>query len=437
MPRYQNLKGSMNPYNNNKPVLSASERLKNKRDKTIYQSQKTIYQSTKHCGNKNVKYYENGTVRSTNSFKMNMKLSRGAVLCDDCDKNGTFCEPLLTQKKYTKINMGNNNLSILSMNSGIIPTGASTGNNVQNTNVIISDISGVWGGSPTDISKSLIGPGGTLTPAGLIPTPYGYVRNLLKIPRNLDGSGVIIDPSNLLFEQDNNCDAKKLGKPNFLKLASINTLIVYTGIVGKATGSFTSPSDLYDRSNIKEILNNFCVFTYNDDRFGIPAGLNTPASLGVISKICFAGTQIINNNSGFSPTIVKFSVDIFKIFITINSKLNESLWQGTIFPPIDGSTDNPSFKPSTASGFFVKGFDPNVAPPIVQISFNVSSNWCKNYNVSGGTSNFGAGATMNIEIQQNDIRCSNSQVRKNKTKQSYLSCLENKTKNIKFTKNTF
>ena len=182
MPRYQNLKGSMNPYTNNKPVLSASERLKNRRDKTIYQSQKTIYQSTKHCGNKNVKYYENGTVRSTNSFKMNMKLSRGAVLCDDCDKNGTFCEPLLTKKKNTKINMGNNNLSILSMDSGIIPAGAPAGNNVQNTNVIISDISGVWGGSPTDISKSLIGPGGTLTPAGLIPTPYGYVRNLLKIP---------------------------------------------------------------------------------------------------------------------------------------------------------------------------------------------------------------------------------------------------------------
>ena len=441
MPRYQNLKGSMNPYNNNKPVLSASERLKNKRDKTIYQSQKTMYQSTKHCGNKNVKYYDNGTVRSTNSFKMNMKLSRGAALCDDCDKDGTFCEPLLTQKKNTKINMGNNNLSILSMNSGIIPAGADTGTNVQNTNVIISDISGVWGGSPTDISKSLIGPGGTLpVPTGFIPIPYGYVRNLLKIPRNLDGSGVIIDPSNLLFEQDNNCNAKKLGKPNFLKLTSINTLIVYTGIVGKATSVFSGPSDLYDRSNIKEILNNFCVFTYNSDRFGIPAGLDTPASIGEISKICFAGTQIINNNSGGPPGPVKFSVDIFKIFITINSKLNESLWQGTIFPPVDGSTEKASFKPSTASYFTVRGFDPNVAPPIVQISFSVTSIWCRNFFAPpppGPVTNFGAGATMNIEIQQNDLRCSNSQVRKNKTKQSYLSCLENKTKNIKFTKNTF
>jgi len=36
MPRFVNLKGSMNTFDNNKPVLSSSERLKNKRDKTIY-----------------------------------------------------------------------------------------------------------------------------------------------------------------------------------------------------------------------------------------------------------------------------------------------------------------------------------------------------------------------------------------------------------------
>ena len=29
-------------------------------------------------------------------------LDEALNLCDDCDKNGTFCEPLLTQKKNTK-----------------------------------------------------------------------------------------------------------------------------------------------------------------------------------------------------------------------------------------------------------------------------------------------------------------------------------------------
>ena len=33
-------------------------------------------------------------------------------------------------------------------------------------------------------------------------------------------------------------------------------------------------------------------------------------------------------------------------------------------------------------------------------------------------------------------RCSEPQVRQNKTRQSYLSCIEQGTKNIKFTKNT-
>ena len=206
--------------------------------------------------------------------------------------------------------MGNNNLSVLSMDSGIIPSGFSAATNVQNTNVIISDVDGVWGGSSTDISKSLIGP-------GWASFPYGYIRNLLKIPRNLDGSGVIIDPSNLLFEQDNNCNTKKLGKPNFLKLASINTTIVYTGIIGKSTGSFTSAANLYDRSNINQILNNFCVFSFTGQTTLV--GGTLPAATAVVLKTCFAGTQIINVN--VPPTAgTKFSVDIFKIFITINSR---------------------------------------------------------------------------------------------------------------------
>jgi len=440
MPRYQQLKGNMNPYNNNNPVLSASERLKNKRDKTIYQSQKKNYQSRKQCGNNNVKYYDNGTVRNVRNYKLQSSLSKGAVLCEDCDKNGTFCKPLLTQKKNTKINMGNNSLSVLSMDSGIIPAGGPAGTNVQNTNVIISDISGVWGGSATDISKSLIGPGGILpVPTGIIPIPYGYARNLMKIPRNLDGSGVIIDPSNLLFEQDNNCNTKKLGKPKFLKLASINTMIVYTGLVTEGQDLISLPSDpggsnVYDRTNIKAILNNFCVFSFDRNRSN---SVDIPASIGVISKICFAGTQIINSNSAGASGGTKFSVDIFKIFITINSKLNEPLWQGTIFPPVDGSTDNPSFKPSTGSAFVAKGFSPFVTAGIASVTFLIDSVFCRNYQAAFPLTNYGAGATMNIEIKQNNLKCSDSQVRNNQTKQSYLSCLENKTKNIKFTKNTF
>ena len=123
MPRFANLKGSMNPFDNNKPVLSSSERLKNKRDKTIYQSQKQHFQSKRKCGNKNVKYYDNGTIRSTNSYKMNMKLSRGAVLCEDCEGNGTLCENIFDKNDLTKITMGNNNISTLSLGTGLSRSG--------------------------------------------------------------------------------------------------------------------------------------------------------------------------------------------------------------------------------------------------------------------------------------------------------------------------
>ncbi len=37
----------MNPFNNNRPNLTASERIRNKRDATIYQSQKQRFQESK------------------------------------------------------------------------------------------------------------------------------------------------------------------------------------------------------------------------------------------------------------------------------------------------------------------------------------------------------------------------------------------------------
>ena len=113
------------------------------------------------------------------------------------------------------------------------------------------------------------------------------------------------------------------------------------------------------------------------------------------------------------------------------------MWQGTIFPPVDGSIQNPSFKPNTISEFNVKGYNP-VAVGLSPVSFLIDSFWCQNYGVPGfpGSTNFGAGARMNIEIQQNNIKCSNSQIRGNETKQNYLSCVEDRTKNIKFTKNS-
>ena len=52
--------------------------------------------------------------------------------------------------------------------------------------VVQADISGIWGGSATDISKSIIGPNAVLAGTGSSVAdpsanmPYGYINNLIK-----------------------------------------------------------------------------------------------------------------------------------------------------------------------------------------------------------------------------------------------------------------
>ena len=59
MPRGQPL-NTMNPFSNNKPRLTASERIRNKRDAAIYQGEKQRFQRGKNkCRNRNVKFYKN------------------------------------------------------------------------------------------------------------------------------------------------------------------------------------------------------------------------------------------------------------------------------------------------------------------------------------------------------------------------------------------
>ena len=86
----------MNPFSNNRPRLTASEGIRNKRDKTIYQAEKQRFQNhktggNKTGGNKNIKYYDNGTIRSMRGYKLQKSLARGNVLCEDCDDRGMLC----------------------------------------------------------------------------------------------------------------------------------------------------------------------------------------------------------------------------------------------------------------------------------------------------------------------------------------------------------
>jgi len=70
MPRFANIKGSMNPFDNNRPVLNSSDRTRNKKSKYIYAAAKQKFQTKRRCNGKNIKYYKKGMVRSVANYKL-------------------------------------------------------------------------------------------------------------------------------------------------------------------------------------------------------------------------------------------------------------------------------------------------------------------------------------------------------------------------------
>jgi len=408
MPRYTNLKGSMNPFDNNKPVLSSSERLKNKRDVTIYQTAKQQFQ-TKRLSN-NMRFYGNGTIRSTISYKMNLELSRGAVLSKK--QTGASCKNIFDKNDMAKINMGNNIISTLNLGNGI---GGSLINptNIGKNVIINSDISGTWGGS-VDISKSLIGPDAMLNTN--IPMPYGYVNNLIKVPRNLNGTGVVLDPSNILFTMDDRCNANVT--PNYMKMASLKTFIIYEGPI--STGlQYLQFGNAVNNTTFASLVNLYCQFTFNLVDFD---DLENALPTGQVSKICPIGSRITNDTLFGTPY---FPVDIFRVYIEITNFQNSKLWQGIIFP--DKTNFTPQFKPNTIPNFQIRGF--NVQNPTTS-AFSIHSDWAAIWDPGFGKNNNGGGISMKVSIDQNSELCDMSQGRGN-TKQSYMHGLEDKTTRIK------
>ena len=101
---------NMNPFDNNRPNLTSSERTRDKRDKIIYQNEKQRFQTHKSCGNNNVRYYSNGRIRNMQSYKIQQSLARGSALCNDCNDKGLLCGDVY-RSNYAKVHMGNNQVS--------------------------------------------------------------------------------------------------------------------------------------------------------------------------------------------------------------------------------------------------------------------------------------------------------------------------------------
>jgi len=449
MPRFVNLKGSMNPFDNNKPVLSSSERLKNKRDKTIYQAEKQQFQSGKKCGYKNIKYYDNGTVRSTNSYKMNMKLSRGAALCQDCDGKGTLCNDSSQDSNRNKIEMGNNLLAEFWGGGGLGWDGADGAPAQQPGHIVIqSDVSGVWGpASPPEVSKSDLS-SAILPSVPPTPMPYGYITNLIDIPRNLDGVGITIDPSNILFPANicnkfNNFSREELAP--YMNLSNLKTYLVIRG--GIAIHPF-NPSDPLLEGSLASLCNDP---SYNNLIDALVIGSPEVDGLingdqayftGIIKHVCCVREQVLVYNNGTpngAPSTGVFpgpvpKIGIFDLFIELLYTPSNSISFGA------SNTLSQLIKESPAPYTNI-----NVAfasPSDIPFTFGWSSFFKDAGLIIEPTINGKAttplvtyfrALTESIRIFQGS--CHANQTMGNDTKQNYMSCLEDKTRKINFTIN--
>jgi len=405
MPRYQTLKGSMNPFDNNRPVLNSSDRIRNKKSKYIYAAAKQKFQTKRRCNGKNIKYYKKGAVRSVANYKLQQDLARGNVLCEDCNGRGNLCGTI-DKSNLIRIDMANNHLSEFQGTSTVLIDVFETNPYSQKISfpVIQSDISGVWGpASPPEISKSDI--------SGALPgsdpsanMPYGYINNLIKIPRNLNGTGITIDPSNILFP-DGNC-----GQLNLQRHNNIKTTIVIRGSIdfdwNQLNVPGVYPSSCTD-SSYNALINTF--ITIWVPRLGDDLTLPLPnLTYGIIKKICCVGEKTIKQDS--PPLTLRVAmVDIFidvhfdKFSNDINLLVNTkpvSLPDGLYYWP-----QIPALSPFSFFFLFFPRF-----PDTGTLSKSIES----------------------VRIFQGT--CNDNQTTGNKTKQSYMSCLEDKTKNINFTK---
>jgi hypothetical protein len=402
----------MNPFSNNRPRLTASERIRNKRDAVIYEAEKKQFQeSKKKCGNRNVRFYKNGKIKSMKSYKLQKSLARGNILCNDCDNKGTFCEAPASKDDLNTIYMGNNSYSEFwggakaSWDDDTIVIGGAT--------TIISDISGVWGGSPTDISKSLIGPGGIL-PGSLpnISIPFGYVRNLIKIPRNLDGSGIVIDPSNILFP-DELCDPFRYLQSSYLKTYAVITsgLAIYEKDVINPSGvtlPFNRPLDCFDAS-----LNSLTGITTIGE-----SGLSESAFFGVVSSVCCIGNidEMLTTFVWYtaSPPEFEGNFGLFKIYVELLhldiNAYQAAMMKRNILP----------FRPATDDNNW---FNEDMVIRIVTTGSPTPGNFI-----------ILPWMIQSLNIIQGSIPPSQNQSKYNATEQSYMACLENGTQGINFTK---
>jgi len=434
MPRFQNLKSTMNTYKTKQAALSSSDRIKDKKDKYIYANAKKKFQTNRRCKNKNIRFYRNGKVRSNISYEYQNDLARGNILCNNCDRENNTCGDSF-KTNTQRIDMHTNTFSEFNGAGVIAPDISWNGvsfnyigvKQEQAFPVINSDISGAWDGTSTDPSKSIIGPDASIN---TIPMPYGYVNNLIDIPRNLNGSGIIIDPSNELFT-DNNC-----GTFNYTTNSYLKANIIMRGTIDLSMNLNVSPipipftsGDSCNDPSYNQFIGKFVQLVVDE---GFVTGTDFKPTRGVfygiVKQICCLNPLV--GPSGSIPWMdihIELNniseLDILNTLIKFKPQFRGINWATTPVPtPLPGF-----FFPGDEAGPYNWG--PIKIPWALFFYYSTSItanplNTVRSVTVNGYFSdiNFYLGNCINNLTQNNSFR------------DTYMSCLEDGTKNIDFTK---
>ena len=422
----------MNPFKNQIVNLSASDAIKNKKDRHIYSAAKKQFEVKNFCKKqRNLRYYRNGKVRSVVNYEYGNDLARGNILCNNCDRPENTCGDVFKENAQ-RIDMHTNEFSEFN-GGGVVAPDISW--NFVNLNfnyigvsqaqafpVINSDISGSWRGSVTDISKADLS--GAKLPGSdpSLNMPFGYVNNLIDIPRNLDGKGIIIDPSNELFPDS------KCGAFNYLNNSYLKANIIMRGSIdlsmniGLATGIPFESGDSCKDPSYNQFIGKFAQLVV-DTGFNPPIGTNpfTPTTgvfYGIVKQICCLNPLV--GRAGSIPWM--------DIHIELNNISDLNILNTLI-------KYKPHFKgPNWSNTALSAELGPYAWGPLklpwALLIYDSTSITPNPLNTVRSVTLQGYFSDINFYMGN----CINNLTQTNAFRDTYMSCLEDGTKNINFTK---
>ena len=416
----------MNPFKNQIVNLSASDAIKNKKDRHIYSAAKKQFEVKNFCKKqRNLRYYRNGKVRSVVNYEYGNDLARGNILCNNCDRPDNTCGDVFKQNAQ-RIDMHTNEFSEFN-GAGIVVPDISYNDasgvfnyigvsQAQAFTVINSDISGSWDPS----SNSWKGDISQCGPSGDIVCPYGYVNNLIDIPRNLDGKGIIIDPSNELFPDS------KCGAFNYLNNSYLKANIIMRGSIdlsmniGLTTGiPFTSGDSCNDPS-YNQFIGKFVQLVVDTGFNTFPPDFKptTGVFYGIVKQICCLNPLV--GPSGSIPWMdIHIELNNISDLDTLNALIKfKPQFKGPNWPnlPLGPELGPYAWAPLKIPwALFFYDSTSITANPL---------NTVRSVTLQGYFSdiNFYMGNCINNLTQTNSFR------------DTYMSCLEDGLKNINFTK---